>query len=55
MKNVKKFLYGAIAVWYTTFILTWISRRIDKENRIVYAVEEDTVVIISCKGHYNDQ
>lgn len=31
------------------------SRRIDKENRIVYAVEEDTVVIISCKGHYNDQ
>lgn len=31
------------------------SRRIDKENRIVYAVEEDTVLIISCKGHYNDQ
>lgn len=28
---------------------------IDKEDRIVYAVEEDTVVIISCKGHYNDQ
>ena len=28
------------------------SRRIDEEHRIVYAVEEDTVIIISCKGHY---
>lgn len=29
------------------------SRRIDGKNRIIYAVEEDTVVIISCKGHYD--
>lgn len=28
------------------------SRRIDDEHRIVYAVEEATVIIISCKGHY---
>lgn len=28
------------------------SRRINNEHRIVYAVEENTVVIISCKGHY---
>ncbi len=28
------------------------SRRIDKENRLVYAVEDSSVVIISCKGHY---
>lgn len=28
------------------------SRRIDEEHRIVYAVEEETVIIISCKGHY---
>ena len=28
------------------------SRRIDEEHRIVYAVEKETVTIISCKGHY---
>lgn len=28
------------------------SRRIDDEHRIVYAVEKDVVIIISCKGHY---
>ena len=30
------------------------SRRIDEEHRIVYAVEEESVIIISCKGHYWD-
>ncbi len=29
------------------------SRRIDEKHRIVYAVEHDSVVIISCKGHYD--
>ncbi|MBQ6502648.1 MAG: Txe/YoeB family addiction module toxin [Flexilinea sp.] len=28
------------------------SRRINEEHRIVYAVEEEAIVIISCKGHY---
>jgi toxin YoeB len=28
------------------------SRRIDEEHRLVYAVEKDTVLIFSCKGHY---
>ena len=28
------------------------SRRIDEEHRIVYAVEKETVIIISCKVHY---
>ncbi|MCM1044959.1 MAG: Txe/YoeB family addiction module toxin [Candidatus Gastranaerophilales bacterium] len=28
------------------------SRRIDKEHRIVYAVENDNVMIIACRGHY---
>jgi len=28
------------------------SRRIDDKHRIVYFVEEDTVYIIACKGHY---
>ena len=30
------------------------SRRIDDENRIVYAVEDSAVVIIACKGHYGN-
>lgn len=31
------------------------SRRIDKFNRLVYAIEEEviTVTVISAKGHYN--
>ena len=29
------------------------SRRINHEHRIVYVVEEDRIIIISCKGHYD--
>lgn len=29
------------------------SRRIDEENRLVYAVEEDAILIFSCRGHYD--
>lgn len=28
------------------------SRRIDGENRLVYAIRNDNIEIISCKGHY---
>lgn len=28
------------------------SRRIDKANRLVYKIEMDKIIIISCKGHY---
>ncbi len=28
------------------------SRRIDKENRLVYTIYTDKIEIISCKGHY---
>lgn len=30
------------------------SRRINKEHRLVYLVRENTVLIFSCRGHYND-
>ena len=30
------------------------SRRVDEEHRLVYAVEDRAVVIISCRGHYDD-
>jgi toxin YoeB len=29
------------------------SRRIDDVNRIVYMIKDSSVIIISCKGHYN--
>ena len=32
----------------------WWSRRIDEENRIVYKEREGSIVIASCKGHYED-
>lgn len=28
------------------------SRRIDGENRLVYMIEEDNVLIFACRGHY---
>jgi toxin YoeB len=30
----------------------WWSRRIDESNRIVYRVEQDTVIIFQCRSHY---
>jgi toxin YoeB len=30
------------------------SRRIDEKHRLVYAVKDKTVLIISCRGHYVD-
>ena len=30
------------------------SRRIDKENRIIYRIEGDTVFIYACRHHYDD-
>ena len=30
------------------------SRRIDGEHRLVYAVKDDTVLIFSCRGHYEN-
>lgn len=30
------------------------SRRIDHENRLVYNIKDDKLMIISCKGHYED-
>ena len=28
------------------------SRRIDEEHRLVYVIEENKILIISCRGHY---
>ena len=31
------------------------SVRIDKKNRIIFSVQNDTVVVIQCGGHYTDK
>lgn len=31
------------------------SVRIDQKNRIVFTIEDNTVIIIQCGGHYNDK
>ena len=30
------------------------SKRIDKENRLEYTVENDSIVILPCRDHYED-
>lgn len=30
------------------------SRKIDQKNRLVYAVEEAAIVVITCRFHYDD-
>lgn len=32
----------------------WWSRRIDEENRLVYAEKDSNIIIAACKGHYED-
>ena len=32
----------------------WWSRRIDREHRLVYKVESDTIYIAQCRYHYAD-
>ena len=32
----------------------WWSRRIDSTNRIVYKEKDGAIIIIQCKGHYDD-
>jgi toxin YoeB len=30
----------------------WWSRRIDRENRLIYRVEDGTLIIVQCRYHY---
>lgn len=33
----------------------WYSRRIDEKNRLIYRVQDDTLLIAQCKSHYGDK
>ncbi len=30
------------------------SKRIDEKNRLVFDISDDEIVVISCRGHYED-
>ena len=30
------------------------SRRIDEQNRLIYTIAEDTIIVKACKSHYED-
>ena len=30
------------------------SRRIDEQNRLIYSIAEDTIIVKACKGNYED-
>jgi toxin YoeB len=32
----------------------WASARIDQTNRLIYAVKNDTIKILSCRGHHDE-
>lgn len=32
----------------------WLSRRIDREHRLVYRVRSGVILIASCRGHYTN-
>lgn len=31
------------------------SRRINQKDRLVYEVTDETIIVLQCKGHYNDK
>ena len=33
----------------------WWSRQIDEKNRLVYKIEDDTIIVLQCKNHYSDR
>ena len=33
----------------------YFSRRINEKDRLVYGIENDRIIIIQCRGHYNDR
>ena len=40
-------LYGNLSEYW--------SRRIDEKNRVVYKVEDDCLIIVSVRGHYDNK
>ncbi len=31
------------------------SRRINEKDRLVYEIEDDIIIVVQCKGHYDDK
>ena len=63
LKRINQLLQDAVRNGYTgigkpeplkgEFSGFW-SRRIDEVHRLVYRIKDDTLEVLSCKGHYDD-
>jgi plasmid maintenance system killer protein len=38
--------------WVQTNLSGWWSKRIDQEHRLIYRVENDSLIIAQARGHY---
>lgn len=62
MRRINKLLQelqrdGAIQGLGKTELLRYakgMSKRIDEKNRLTYVVEDGNIIILSCRGHYED-
>ena len=61
LKKVNSIIKDIQGNWYTGIgkpealknnLSGWWSRRIDEKNRVVYKIENNAIIIASCKGHY---
>ena len=61
LKKINRIIKDIQRNWYTGIgkpeplknnLNGWWSRRIDEKNRVVYKIENDSIIIASCKGHY---
>lgn len=56
INNIQRDLYGGLGKpepLKCNYSGYW-SRRIDNSNRIVYKINDSTIIIVTCKGHYDD-
>ena len=59
LKRINKLLQelqrdGAVQGIGKAELLRKISKRIDDTNRLVYTAENDNIIVLSCRGHYED-
>ena len=54
MRNGYQCSYGKVEMLKGDFS-GYASVRISKKNRIIFSVDDDTVTVIQCTGHYDDK
>lgn len=54
MRNGYECSYGKVEMLKGDF-RGFASARIDKKNRIIFSVDDNTITVIQCGGHYDDK